>query len=448
MKALPLVVAVLMVVSPVVAGAATVDNAAMFGQSGPYAVGADALDETAVAQIGSNADPPRATDPIVGNSSINETALNRSPRVLDIPASSVQRSAVTQQAIDLGPALGFATNATHARLQTLVVVERIESAPTPNRRQQLILGEVNEIEQRAISLNSFQQETIQSYSTGSITSRELLVDFARLDAEAAALDERREVLADLADDTEDFSLDQGRLASLERELDTFRGPVRSYAVDVLRGDALPTRFYVATGSQSVVLTTIADDTYIREAYRGDLRNRDQGSLDPENALNVTAQSYPFIWDTKQNNTEVVGSGGSYLVSITHVRGDLEAFVDSGSHQVFKEVQQRPLETMGEGEAVSDTKDGLRLTANRTYAGGPLRIRLTEVDTSDPVNANITVGPSGEESTLVGKTGADGELWTISLDGPTTITAVRGNSVVLLTLEPAEAPRIEVVNNSS
>ena len=79
--------------------------------------------------------------------------------------------------------------------------------------------------------------------------------------------------------------------------------------------------------------------------------------------------------------------------------------------------------------------------NRTYPGGPLRVRLTQAETGDPVDANVTIGRDGGESRLVGATGDDGELWTVSPGSRFTVTAIRGNSVVLVTISPSEPPRV-------
>jgi hypothetical protein len=212
---------------------------------------------------------------------------------------------------------------------------------------------------------------------------------------------------------------------------------------VLQGQSNPTRFYVATSADSVVLSTIVGDAYVREAYRGDVRNRTTDRMSPEEAFDIANRSYSTIWDLR-TDTEILGSGDSYLVRVSYPGGDLSAFVDSGSRNVFKEFQRRPLADVDRGALVSDTRDGLRLQVNRTYPGGPLRVRLTEASTGDPVDANVTVGRDGGESRLVGATGDDGVLWTVSPGSRFTVTAIRGNSVVLVTTSPVPSPRVEVV----
>ncbi|WP_396610868.1 hypothetical protein ACH9L7_11640 [Haloferax sp. S1W] len=413
MKVLPLVLAFVLVASPVL------------GAVGPQAGSppADALGDTA-AQV--------------------QTSSNGTIRVLDIPASSVVRSTVDLQHVDLGPSLDFAGLRAGTQIQTLSSIERIRSASDDGVRQQLILGEINQIEQRAIALQSAQRNAIEAYNSGGISARELLVELARIDAEARELNERRIELREISAQTPDFSVDPGRLAALERELDTFTGPVREQAVSVLTGAETPTRFFVRTSEDGLVLSVITDDTYIREAYRSDLRNRDESGVTPTEALDKVAENYPYVWDSRatQNGADVVGAGNSYLVRVNHDRGQLFAYVDSGSAKVFKEAQIRPLDTISNGTMATEVKDGLNLSVNRTYPGGPLRIQLTETETGDPVDANVTIGlEASRESSLLGRTGADGTIWTVSPGSRFTITVIKGNAAVVLTVSPTPVPHL-------
>lgn len=454
MKALPVFLAAVFVVSSLVAGV-PVDAPT------PGSVSASSSPDSSVTGVPEATAPTAGTRTTSGGASAATPSTDRPPlaqaprsstngtlageaqslNVLAVPADAVQRSTTDQHAVDLGPAVGFGANASELRMATLSAVARIEAAPSNDSRQRLLLGELNRIEQRVISLRTNERRAITAYSEGRLSSRSLLVHLARIDAEARSLEARRERLEQLALETSDFTIDSTRLASLERELDSFTGPVRSHIVDVLRGDVPASRFFVASGPQSVVLTVVQGDTWVREAYRGDLPRRTGETISPEDALNITSESYPGIWATKLSPTEVVGSGDSYLVRITHRRGELSAFVGASSGRVFKEFQRRPLDAMAGSDTATGVKDGLRLAVNRSYPGAPLKIALTEVETGDPVNANITVGPAGSESQLVGRTGADGTVWTLAPRGRFTVTAIRGNSVVVLTTTPTETPRV-------
>ncbi|ELZ94967.1 hypothetical protein C440_07822 [Haloferax mucosum ATCC BAA-1512] len=412
MKALPFVLAILLVASPVLG-----------------AVGPDAVSGQTPALNG--------TSPTQTQQVSNETV-----RVLDIPESAIVQATVEPQHVDLGPSLDFAALRSGGQIQTGASIERIESANDDSIRQQLILDEINRIEQRAIALQSTQRSVIEAFNDDQISARELLVELARIDAEARGLNERRIELRSLATETPDFSIESARLAALERELDTFTGPVRKHAVAVMTGRSDPTRFSVRTSDTGVVLSVVADGEYIREAYRADLRDRDRSTVTYEDALGIVADNYPAVYSSRsaQNGTNVISAGNSHRVRINYNSGQLAAYVDAGSGEVFKETQRRPLRGVSLTTPTTEVKDGLSLTAYRTYPGGPLRIQLNETETDTPVDANVTLGlEASQESTLVGHTGPDGTIWTVSPSETFTITVIKGNSAVVLTTSPTTIP---------
>jgi hypothetical protein len=374
----------------------------------------------------------------------NASSGSFTPRVLSLPRGETSRSEVSRQSVDLGQAVDFGVNATSMRLETDSTVERISSVEQPDQRQRLLLGALNRIEQQAITLSGDQRSAIEAYSDGRITARTLLVRLASVGARANALEERRTRLNELAEETEGFSYSSQRVESLRRELATLTGPVRTHAIRTIRGDVPPGRFYVATAPESVVLSTISERTYVREVYRGDLRNQDENRLSPQDAVNTTARSYPEIWQRKSDYT-VLGAGDNYLVRVPYGTGSLSAFVDSGSGDVFKEYQRRSLNRSIVNETRSKTQNGLELTVSRSYPGSPLYVNLTDADTGDPVEANVTIGPAENDSTLIGRTDADGELWTVAPDYRFTIFAIKGNSFVFVTVEPTAPPRAGLAN---
>ena len=448
MKALPALLALLLALTSVaggaVQGAIPADPADRMDAPAPGSPSGDSSGDgspTSLSTAGSTTGGASAAA-AVNDSLDNDTAVrNRTVHVLDIPDDELARSTIDRQTLDLGPAMDFSTDETTWRLRTATMTERIRSAEDTTRRQRLLLGALNNIEQQTITLRARQQDAIAAYSDEKIDAKRLLVRLAGINAEAKALEQRRNRIIELAKNTEEFSLDAGRLAALQRSLDTFTGPVRAHAQGVLSGREQPTRFYVAAGDQSVVLTTITNGTYVREAFRGTLRQRNDPRIsDVQEAIDVTTNSYPVIM-AMRNNSDAIGSGNSFLVTVPHREGHLSAFVDSGSKKVFKEFQSRPLRTMEGGEPVSEVKDGLRLRVNQTYPGAPMRVHLTDAQTGVPVDANITVGLEGGDSDFVGATGADGSLWTLTPRGRITVTAIKGNSVVFVTMQPAQIPYI-------
>lgn len=429
MRALPLVLVALLVFAPITGASAF---------SADTATGSP----TDSAAVSSTDSAIRSTQGVADSvSAANHTASNQSGRVLSIPAEEIQRSTTGDQHVDLGPAVEFGANASAAQMETLAIVEQIERAAGTAERQRRIETAFDTIEQRTTTLHEREQAAIQAYGAGELTPRAFLIELARIDAQADALENRRASLLAVASQSEEIEVDQGRLAVLERRIDALTGPVRERGRAVLQGQAATSRFFIATGPDSLILSTIINETYRREAFRGG-RYTPTNSTDigPDAALDIAAESYPTLWGLRQNNTDVIGSQGNYLVRIPHERGLLQVFVDGESGAVYKEFQTRPLDSFANSQTKTEIRDGLRLSANHTYPGGPIRLRLVDAETDRPVDANVTLAQNGEESELLGRSGDNGEMWTLSPEGEYTITAIRGNSVVVLTIPRTEPPQ--------
>ena len=382
---------------------------------------------------------PLTEGPPMQVSGSNDTAAT-SINVLGIPPSESTRSTLETEYVELGSGLAFSSQTTDIRLETEAVVERIESAGSAEKRQQYLLQELSAIEQRIITLNTRQRQVVEAYGRDELTPRRALYELALIDAEARELQQRRDRIETLTQSTPGFSISSSRFGNVELELNTLTGPVRGHAASVLNGEADSTRFFVQSGDDSVVLGVIRDGTYVRESYRGVLRVGDGGSFSLPDAVNATEAAYPTITDLRLRD-DVVGNpdSDSTRVTIEHDRGRLVAFVDSGSQRVFKEYQFRPIDQVTTTSSTSAIKDGLELTAHRTYPGGPVRLQLNSTSTDEPVDAQITVGPAGGRSSVVGETGNDGSLWTLAPSGTYQVTAIDGSSVVVLSVEPTSTP---------
>ena len=362
--------------------------------------------------------------------------------VLDVPPASVERWGVEQQYVDLGPALGLSTNATTDHLQTRAMVERIESANTTAERRERLEATLQDLEARVDGLDERQTTAVAAYGRGEASARELLVTLVRVSIAAEELNDRRNRIEELAADTRDFDVDRGRLASIGNQLSAFRGPVRAHAAAVLRGEVEPHQFYLATGPRSVTVSTVLDDTYLREAYRGDLRNGAGDAIELEVALDIVAASYPVIWNTTREQTQVFGGGETYPVRIAHSRGDLTAFVDSDARVVYAEHQRRPLASMIADQRAEGTGDGVRLVVNQTYPGGPAQVRVVDTVTGDPIDATVSLAIETGDATRLGTTGDDGVLWTLSPYRSYTVTAEAQGESVEAVVDPGAPPRVD------
>lgn len=420
MRAIPVLVAVLLV-SAAVAGAVAVpdrDGSGTLAAGGPSTPAATASPVT-----------PGPT------SEIRMAAINGSApiRVLSLEGNGSVTSGIDVVTVDAGTATEFGASASVARVETIALRERITNASGSDERQIRILDGLNEVDKEVITLHSRHREAIGAYHAGELSGKEFLVELARIRASAAVLEERVLMLERLAEATDDFGLDDSRVYPVVYDLRTFDGPVRSRTAAALDGDpGSSTRVYVATTESGIVLSTVADGQFVRETFRGDLRERDDASIDEETAQNVTARSYPEVWAATGGSVAGQGSGGTFLFDLVYPNGTLTAFVGGGTERVFMEQQRVDLDAVSAGEATTRTLD-LTLTVNRTFPGGPLRVAVTDPRTGEPVDAVVKIGREGGESVDVGTTGGDGTLWTVSPRGAFVVTVVEVGSTEVSTV---------------
>lgn len=447
MRLAPLLLAALALSAAVVVAAgpgATAGSPALGDADRDPSGAADAVRSQTATPAGSADGPASTPTDETGSALQNHTPNETEPlRVIAIPDGAVQRTTFARASLDLGPAAGFEANVTAHRIETMAVEERIEAAETDGERSRRLLTALSTVETRVITLDEREQAAIDAYSRGAIDAERFVWRLAAISAEADALEHRLTVLQALDDETSGFSLDRSRVEALRFELRTFGGPVRDRAAAALLGQVEPTRIYVETGPRGVVLTTIVDGTYVREAYRGAVRNREDGGITAARALNVTAGSYPAIWAARlPGGVQATGSGDTFVATVPHTRGRLTAFVDAGSERVFKEYQRIDLATYEGRPAATNVRSGLELVVNRTYPGGPLRIAVLDAETGRPVNATVTISQGPEKEVVVGTTGTDGVVWTISPRGQFTVFAIHGQtSAVFVEVRPTEAPAV-------
>ena len=418
MRALPLLLAALLLAAPVVAGVAPDQPSAAPADASRVDAGDGARQQSA----------PDGATPVP---------------VLSHPAGAAVRSDIGRHGANLGPASDLEVSATTAAMETASVVSHVESAETNDERISRLIEAESGLQQDELALHSRQRSAIQAHAAGELTDEELVVELVRISAAAEALDRRRVELEALAEETEDFSLST---AELQLRLGVYSGPVRELATEALRGEVSADRIYVASGDSTVVLSAVVDGQYVREVYRGDRWDRGASGFGDGSteAINATAQAYGDVLDGQSASTLESNTIVRVDTPLTEDRGRVRTYVSSGEGGVFVEHQYRPLDSFADAEAVSVTQDGYNLTVNRTYPGGPVRVSVVDVEEGEPAaGVTVTVAGDGAESEEVGTTNEDGVLWTLSPSEPYQVTAVEEPRVARISgIEPTDTPRTE------
>lgn len=364
---------------------------------------------------------------------------DRTLRTLSTPVDVAVRTGSYEQSADLGSSLGFATADADAGVETAAVVERVERAETSAERQQRIRAAIDRVERQEERLNDRQADAFDAHASGDLTDAELVDELVRVAAAARGYDERLDELNALAEATDGFS-SPGRLDELQVALQVYEGPVRDHALSTARAESPTNGVYVASSANAVVLAAMVDGEYVREAFRVDRWDRGGQTISNDEAIGAVKTAYPETAALRE--PDAFGAGAVQRVTVPHEFGTLRVFVGGGRERVFAEHQRIDLAAFPDSEPVTAAGDGLDVTVDRTYPGGPVTVTVLDEETGQPVpGVTVTKAAADGDSRAVGTTDRNGVVRTLSPAEPYRITVIDEPSVVVLDgIEPLRTPR--------
>lgn len=424
MRALPVIFAVVVVF-------AGVGHAATHGSSAPATPGDAAVTtlEQPSMSDGTARLSMQTTAATTSDRVRNVTGSPNVTRILTLPPNAVDATELTSVRIDAGSATAWRVDAGAVRLETLAVRERVAGTDGAAARAAAVRSATDELANRTAELRRRQAELIAAFNAGRIGERTFLTGLASVDRTAELLQDRSDYLGDVAESSLPAEAPTStELSRVDAELTTFDSPIRERVAAALAGEVGTIRVYVATTDRGLTLSTIRNDTYVREVYRGFLWEEGTPGLTGSTAANVTARSYPEVWAAR-NGTSGEGSNETFTLTVDYPGGVLETSVRGGVDRVFREVQRLDLDRYPARETRSEVLNNLRMEVTRTFPGGPLRVTVTDNTTSEPVNASVLANTIGANRvTRLGTTGDDGVLWALgpSNQGGYAITAVDQN----------------------
>lgn len=331
------------------------------------------------------------------------TPMDNSTARIVIPREDVERTGTASVQPDLGATLAETGDDVDRRYFHLGLKSRFDAATSTEEQKIVIDQALIDLRDEAEALRNHQHRTIGSYANGTIDESELVRRLARIDRAARDLLETTSYLGSLV-----WRIDQTHLVSRVTEVEailvTLKGPVRAAVSNTLDGTGSAHHVYVEATDTALVLSTVDDGTFLREAYVPG--NRDEGPVrsidDTWHALKLSAEYYPWAANNTAGGSGVTGLDDVYLTRRTHVQGEIVAYLDAYSSNVFYEVQYLEVDAMPSSEVHNVTDEGLRVIVERTYPGGPMLVGVYEASTGNPVNARVSI-----EGVEVGPTDTDG-----------------------------------------
>jgi hypothetical protein len=317
--------------------------------------------------------------------------------------------------------------------------EQLSKVDDSSKKEQLLIKFRSNIEVQLSELKSEERSASEQFTDQEIETRTYVQRLALLDSKGKDVERSIEYMMSKKKDVIQFPPDEWKLRT---DLIPLQSRVRDYAAKSFRGEGDSRSLYVAAADEGVVLSMVHGNQYIREAYRPDYRNISKSSqLSISEVSNFTVNSYPWIIEqsesgTPHSDTDVRYKKGAAKTLIYHSQGLTEAYLDTGTEKIYREIQYKLLtgnDHVPYGTAIRNNSTNLELTVNRTYPGGPLRVELTD-SRGEPVQGQIAVG-----ETSVGNTGTDGTMWTVSPRGTYTVSATNSSETVNVTLTPYGLP---------
>lgn len=365
---------------------------------------------------------PEATTPVEGISPNTANVL-----VLD----EIGRSNIGSSGLSVTKSVAADASGLESRFDVHALDAAYEAARTAPGKRRVLVNATRSLEAAVADLRAREQAARRAYLAGSMSGREFVTTLALLDARADALSTKASWIAD---HTASGSSLQNRVYDVEASLAAIQGPVRDAAADVMRGGDRSLRIFIAASQNGVTLAMIETGTYVRETLRAD--NADDAvdpawQFDPTEIPSEMSQFYPWA----VNNSDRFDARGigndAFRAAIVHSHGQVIAFVDPSTNRIYREIQYKTLDLLPAETVRNVSKGNVTLSVSDTYAGGPLRVRVTN-STGAPLDAAVAVN-----GTAIGRTGPDGTVWALSPAGTYPVNATHEGTRVGLNVTATE-----------
>jgi hypothetical protein len=351
--------------------------------------------------------------------------------VLTLPETN--RSGLGQSEVDLSAALETQWEGARARIDREALERRVREAGSDAARSEALRATLARLEDRLDAILARERESRQAYLAGELTTTAFLNRLGIIDSDAREVMETVSMVDRLSDE---FDLRNGgdlanRILRLRARLALVTGPLRQAMAGGVLGTARPPIVYVGAADTGVTLASVSDEQFVHETVRFD----NFAPVDPtttssaEEALNTWAEIYPTVWSPSR--IDFTGLLGAYRVSLPFDGGRLVSYLDATTLSVYGEIQYKSLPGPSLEAPVVEQRDGMQVSVQRSYPGGPLRV-VFESTTGTPRDGVIRVN-----GIAVGTSGADGTLWTITPSGQFTVTVDYGDRQLTVVLSASD-----------
>ena len=321
-----------------------------------------------------------------------------------------------------------------------IVSEGISLANEDDGKREILFQAATEVEIESAEIIGRFREIQDRWKSGWIGSDEFTRELILISTEAEALGDLLDHIEKEAENVPQMEL-RGRIMMLKEELIPFEGPVRDHLIDVTRGESQIGSIYIAASERGMVLATIKNGKYLREAYVWDQESL-SGGISLDEAISRTATLYPIAYNSEvSQQTGIMGKGRGYQIEIGFESGSLTSYLDGGTRNVFYEIQERKLGVMKSKSKVEFKEDGIKVVVERGFVGGPLKVEVYDDNTGSIAPAMMLIGTSREEKINRGGT------WILAPDKSAKIVVEMNGKVTEIQIYPIPMNEVENGNGT-
>lgn len=356
-----------------------------------------------------------------------------------IPADNVASTAYGTVSVDVGTAIASDAASLRGTYRTTAFEDSFYGNVSTSERERIITAEVRRAERQTAELRQRRADAIEAYAAGSTSTATFVREMALIDVEARQVATTISRVKDVAR-TSSYSLPRDldtRIENVRGEIETLRGPVAQRARAVVVGDRPIEGVYVESSDSGYTLAMVDGDSYYRETYLAEERRPEatdqfrESDLYLVNAANRRGiELYPWVTNDTSPSGQALGETGIYRFRAEYTSGDLTAYLDGGSTNVFREHQRQSVTAIPVTDTITERNDSIEIQVNRTYETGPMRVQIVDNETGAPVSGTVHV-----DETRVGSTGDDGVLWLVEPRPGVPMTIETGDGTVVETRLP-------------
>jgi len=333
-----------------------------------------------------------------------------------IPAENVTRTAYGGSTVDVGTAIAADAARLRSDYRTTAFEDQFYGTRSTEERNEIVTKNIRLAEERTQELRDRREDAIGDYAADRTSTSSFVRTMALVDAEAERIATTVRRIKEVAR-TSSYSLPRSldtRLENLRGELEVLHGPVAQRATDAIEGDGSIGSIYVESSNSGYTLAMIDGDSYHRETYLADERKPDAADQFRESDLYLVnaanrrgVELYPWVTNDTSPSGQALGETGIYRFRAEYTSGDLTAYLDGGTTNVFREYQRQSVNAVPVTNTVTERNETLRVRMDVTYETGPMNVTLVRNETGEPVDGEVWV-----DGTYIGSTGDDGTLWLV------------------------------------